>query len=513
MKTTLLLASLAIAAVASAAGTTYLEENFNDSNWEERWTVSSAKENLGKFGLSSGTFQADKETAQGLQTTEDHRFYSISTPFTSVVDNSKEDLIVQYTVKQEVNQECGGSYLKLLPEGFDASKFDGDSEYAIMFGPDVCGPENRVHIIFNYNGKNLLSKKLYPVPKDSKTHLYRLTVHPDQKFSLLIDGDVMEDKVAIETNWDVYVPRTIPNPGETKPADWVDIQQIEDPNHVKPANYDEIPRYIVDPEATQPEDWDPESDGDWEAPEIQNPEFEEFVPKFIPNPEYKGEWKASEIPNPEFKEDSELAHYKIAGAGLDLWQVKSGSIFDDIVVTTDAAVADKYLESWKANFKTEGELVAALDAQLKEKEAAEAAAAAAEKKEDVKAEDEELDEEEAPAAAIEETETETEAEAEAEAEEADPVVFEVKETETEAPEAVPEVVPEAAVVEDVKETKEAAVEPEVVTEVAEEVEETKAAEPEVVEEKKVVEEEKKVVEEEPKVAESKKAEEAKHDEL
>ncbi|KAG0276020.1 hypothetical protein BGZ95_008119, partial [Linnemannia exigua] len=228
MKATLLLASLAIAAVASAAGTTFLEENFNDSNWEQaslhssRWTVSSAKENLGKFALSSGTFQADKETAQGLQTTEDHRFYSISTPFTSVVDNSKEDLIVQYTVKQEVNQECGGSYLKLLPEGFDAAKFDGDSEYAIMFGPDVCGPDNRVHIIFNYNGKNLLSKKQYPVPKDSKTHIYRLTVHPDQKFSLLIDGDVKEDKVAIESNWDVYVPRTIPNPEETKPADWVD---------------------------------------------------------------------------------------------------------------------------------------------------------------------------------------------------------------------------------------------------------------------------------------------------
>ncbi|KAF9132986.1 hypothetical protein BGW39_010879 [Mortierella sp. 14UC] len=468
MKTTLLLASLAIAA---------------------RWTVSSAKENLGKFALSSGTFQADKETAQGLQTTEDHRFYSISTPFTSVVDNSKEDLIVQYTVKQEVNQECGGSYLKLLPEGFDPVKFDGDSEYAIMFGPDVCGPENRVHIIFNYNGKNLLSKKLYPVPKDSKTHLYRLTVHPDQKFSLMIDGDVMEDKVAIESNWDVYAPRTIPNPEETKPADWVDVQQIEDPTHVKPANYDEIPRYIVDPEATQPEDWDPEADGDWEAPEIQNPDFEEFVPKFIPNPEYKGEWKASEIPNPEFKEDPELAHYKIAGAGLDLWQVKSGSIFDDIVVTTDAAVADKYLESWKTNFKTEGELVAALDAQLKEKEAAEAAAAAAEKKEDKKVEDEEeLDEDETPAAAVQETEAEAEA-----------VVPEVKETETEAPEAVPEAAPEAVVVEEVKETKEA--EPEVVAEA----------------EVEPVVEEKKVVEEDPKVAETKKAEEkkeeAKHDEL
>jgi calreticulin len=470
---------------------------------------------LGKFALSSGTFQADKETAQGLQTTEDHRFYSISTPFASVADNSKEDLIVQYTVKQEVNQECGGSYLKLLPEGFDAAKFDGDSEYAIMFGPDVCGPDNRVHIIFNYNGKNLLSKKQYPVPKDSKTHLYRLTVHPDQKFSLLVDGDVLEDHIAIEKNWDVYAPRTIPNPEETKPADWVDVQQIDDPTYVKPANYDQIPRYIPDPEATQPEDWDTEADGDWEAPDIQNPEFKEFIPRFIPNPAYKGEWKASEIPNPEFKEDANLAHYKIGGAGLDLWQVKSGSIFDDIIVTSDAAVADKYLESWKANFKTEGELVEALDAQLKEKEAADAAAAAAAaaaetEKKDEEEKDELDEEEETPVATeaeaeveVKETETETAPEAE----------VEVKETETEtAPEAEAEAeaVPEA-IVEEVKETKEPA--PAVVTEVVEEVKEAEAEAEAVVEETK--EEKPKVAEKKAEKEEEKKeaAAEAKHDEL
>ncbi|KAF8938570.1 hypothetical protein BGZ47_008528 [Haplosporangium gracile] len=500
MKTTLLLASLAIAAVASAAGTTYLEENFTDSNWEDRWTVSSAKENLGKFALSSGTFQADKESAQGLQTTEDHRFYSISTPFASVADNSKEDLIIQYTVKQEVNQECGGSYLKLLPEGFDAAKFDGDSEYAIMFGPDVCGPENRVHIIFNYKGKNLLSKKQYSVPKDSKTHLYRLTVHPDQKFSVLIDGELSEDHLEIEKNWDVYAPRTIPNSEETKPVDWVDAKEVEDPTHVKPANYDQIPRYIPDPEATQPEDWDAESDGDWEAPDIQNPEFEEFVPRFIPNPAYKGEWKASEIPNPEFKEDADLAHYKIGGAGLDLWQVKSGSIFDDIIVTSDAAVADKYLENWKTNFKTEGEIVEALDAQLKEKQEKEAADAAA------------------AAAAATEPEKKDEEKDELDEEEETPVVTEVKESETEtetasAPEA--EAIPEV-VVEEVKETKEAT------PEVVEEVKETKKeAEPEFVVEKivepeaeaGVVIEEIKETEEEPKVAEKKESAEAKHDEL
>ncbi|KAF9292250.1 hypothetical protein BGZ68_009089 [Mortierella alpina] len=487
MKATLLLASLAIATVASAAGQTFFEENFTDSNWEDRWTVSSAKEDLGKFALSSGTFHPNKEYAQGLQTTEDHRFYSISSPFSEVADNSKDDLIIQYTVKQEKNQECGGSYLKLLPQGYDAKTFNGDSEYAIMFGPDVCGAQNRIHVIFNYKGKNYLTKKEFPVPRDSKTHLYRLTVHPDQKYSLLVDGEVMVDHVSIEEHWDVYVPRTIPDPSETKPADWVEAKEIEDPTHVKPENYDSIPRYIPDPEASQPEDWDTESDGDWEAPEIPNPDFEEWAPKFIPNPEYKGEWKATEIPNPEFKEDPELAHYKIEGVGLDLWQVKSGSIFDDIIVTSDPEVADKYKDQWKQNFDMEKALVEALDAQLREKEekekkereAAQALADEAKEKakEDSKDEKDELDDDE------EETV----------AEEAKPEIIKVAEPEV-VKEAEPEVVKKAEP-EVVKKAEPEVVEKEVKEETKETKEEVKeeskkAAEPEIVAEEVKVDAEK-----------------------
>ncbi|KAG0216403.1 hypothetical protein BGX28_002873 [Mortierella sp. GBA30] len=472
MKATLLLASLAIAAVASAAGQTFLEETFSDNNWEDRWTTSSSKEDLGKFTLSSGTFHPDKDYAQGLQTSQDHRFYSISTPLSALADNSKDDLIVQYTVKQEVNQECGGSYLKLLPEGYDAKTFNGDSEYAIMFGPDVCGAQNRIHVIFNYKGKNYLTKKEFPVPRDNKTHLYRLTVHPDQKYSLLVDGEVKVDHVPLEEHWDVYAPRKIADPNEKKPEDWVDVKEIEDPTHVKPENYDSIPRYIPDPEASQPEDWDSESDGDWEAPEIPNPDFEEWTPKYIPNPEYKGEWKATEILNPEFKEDPELAHYKIGGVGLDLWQVKSGSIFDDIIVTSDAEVANKYLNQWKDNFAKEQEIVEALDAQLKEKqeaekkerEAAEAAAKEAAKEEEKKAEEEtdELDEEDEPV--VKKSESEVTKEEEAVKEAASEVVTEdtkeaVKESKPEAvKEETKETEPEAAK----EETKET--EPEAVTE-------------------------------------------------
>ena len=34
------------------------------------------------------------------------------------------------------------------------------------------------------------------------------------------------------------------------------------------------PQYIVDPDAEMPEDWDEEEDGEWERPEIKNPDYE-----------------------------------------------------------------------------------------------------------------------------------------------------------------------------------------------------------------------------------------------
>ena len=55
----------------------------------------------------------------------------------------------------------------------------------------------------------------------------------------------------------------IRDPSVSKPADWVDEPLMDDPEDVKPADYDNTPKEIPDPEAEKPEDWDDEvSDGD-----------------------------------------------------------------------------------------------------------------------------------------------------------------------------------------------------------------------------------------------------------
>lgn len=48
----------------------------------------------------------------------------------------------------------------------------------------------------------------------------------------------------------------------------------------------------------------------------------------------QGKWIHPEIDNPEYMPDDSLYVYDDIGAiGFDLWQVKSGTIFDNIIVT------------------------------------------------------------------------------------------------------------------------------------------------------------------------------------
>ncbi|VDK49947.1 unnamed protein product, partial [Anisakis simplex] len=132
----------------------------------------------------------------------------------------------------------------------------------------------------------------------------------------------------------------IKDPNASKPEDWDDREYIDDPNDSKPADWDK-PEYIKDADAKKPEDWDDDMDGEWEPPMIENPEFKgEWLPRTIRNPDYKGPWLHPMIDNPDFKEDPEIGIYDDWGAiGFDLWQVKAGTIFDNIVITDDYSTA------------------------------------------------------------------------------------------------------------------------------------------------------------------------------
>merc|ERR1719330_2284547 len=70
--------------------------------------------------------------------------------------------------------------------------------------------------------------------------------------------------------------------------------------------------------------------------------------KRISNPAYKGVWEAKKIANPEYQDDDNLYKYADFGfLGFDLWQVKGGTIFDNVIITDDVAEADAFAEKWK----------------------------------------------------------------------------------------------------------------------------------------------------------------------
>jgi len=180
---------------------------------------------------------------------------------------------------------------------------------------------------------------------------------PDNTFKVLIDGEEKRSG-SIEDEFDILEPKKISDPAQSKPADWVDEPQMDDPEDKKPEGWDDIPATIVDPEAKKPEDWDDELDGEWEAPTVSNPDYKgAWRAKRIDNPAYKGPWVHPQIDNPAYVADSNLYKYSSFGAvGLEIWQVKAGTIFDNILVTDSADDAATARAVYAKRKDTESEL-------------------------------------------------------------------------------------------------------------------------------------------------------------
>jgi len=201
---------------------------------------------------------------------------------------------------------------------------------------------------------------------------------------------------SLESDWDMLPAKEILDPEAKKPDDWDDNETIADPEDVKPEDW-EKPEHIADPEAKKPEDWDDEMDGEWEAPMIDNPEYKgEWKPKQIPNPAFKGKWIHPKIANPEYSAEPLLYRYSDIGAiGFELWQVKSGTIFDNIFVGDDVAEAEVFAkETWEATKDAEKKMKDQQEEEEKKAREAEDAKKDDGKEEEEEEEDEEEEEEE-----------------------------------------------------------------------------------------------------------------------
>ena len=302
-------------------------------------------------------------------------------------------LVVQYEIKASEGVSCDGAYIKLLQKEAvaDLKKFDNTARYTIMFGPDKCGGNDKVHFILQH--QNPVSKEWeekhandMPVSHlgDRKTHLYTLIVRPDNSFEVLIDN-VSKKKGSLLSDMTppVNPEKVIDDPDDKKPSDWVDLAQIEDPAATKPDDWDEtLPEYIPDekaskpagwedneplqvpdPAATKPADWDDEEDGDWEAPIVDNPKCKvgcgewkrptirnpdykgKWFPPLIDNPDYKGPWAPRKIENKNYFVDEHPHNmHPISAVGFELLTVSGGIVFDNILLTDSETAAKTYAD-------------------------------------------------------------------------------------------------------------------------------------------------------------------------
>ncbi|XP_039919738.1 calmegin [Hirundo rustica] len=367
-----------------------LKEDMDDNvaKYDGRWEVEELKENA---------VPGDK----GLVLKSVAKYHAISAMLTKPFVFDDKPLIVQYEVNFQKGIDCGGAYIKLLSSSNDLNLeyFYDKTPYTIMFGPDKCGEDYKLHFIFRhknpktgeYDEKHAQRpdvdlKKFY---LDKKTHLYTLVLKPDDTFEILIDqtvvskGSLLENMVPpVNPSKEVEDPTDkkpddwderpkIPDPNAVKPDDWDEDEpaKIEDPDAVKPEGWlDDEPQYVPDPNANKPKDWDEEMDGEWEAPQIPNPKCEtapgcgEWVRPMKNNPKYKGKWRAPmidnpnyqgiwsprKIPNPDYFED--LHPFKmtpVSAIGLELWSMTSDIYFDNFIICSEKEVADRWAaDSW-----------------------------------------------------------------------------------------------------------------------------------------------------------------------
>merc|ERR1712187_1017181 len=205
-----------------------------------------------------------------------------------------------------------------------------------------------------------------------------MILKPDNTVRVEIDQEKIYEG-SIKEDWEVLKPKEISDPEDKKPDDWVEDSMIDDPEDKKPDDWVDEKR-IVDSDAKKPDDWDDEEDGEWEAPMEDNEAYKgDWYGKRISNSAYKGVWEAKKIANPEYVDDDSVYKYEDFGfLGFDLWQVKAGTIFDNVIVTDDKAEADAFAKKWKAVSEVE---------KAKKKEEDDA------KKEDDKEDDDDDDEE------------------------------------------------------------------------------------------------------------------------
>ena len=318
-------------------------------------------------------------------------------------DEENNSFVLSYEVNFQNGIECGGAYLKMFSadnDDLDLNAFHDKTRFSIMFGPDKCANDYKLHLILNHKNpitgefeekhlKTMPEKSvLTPYYTDAKPHVYKLVLNNDDSasFKISIDGKkVSSGSLLKDMNPAINPPKEIEDPNASKPSDWDEREKIPDPDATKPEDWDEdqpkqivdenakmpkdwredLEQYIDDPDAVIPEDWDEEMDGEyeppqienfdcqrvsgcgvWEAPMIDNPLYKgKWKPSMIKNPNYQGIWKPEMIDNPDYFEDNRpfTTTSAIGAVAVEIWTMNDDIYFDNFMISNNEGEVDAFI--------------------------------------------------------------------------------------------------------------------------------------------------------------------------
>ena len=332
--------------------TVYFEEHFN-VGWEKNWSRPlNIKRGvlLGRFRATSGKFYANEDKQRGLETLDARRNYLFYSNFSKPLDSRDKDLVLQYTVRLDINTDCAGAYVKLLGHPNEQISFSNESVYSIMFGPDICGAKKRETVIaLTYKNITYFSNKSFVAHKDHLTHAYTLIIRKDDTIIVKIDGKTMMEGKLHEF-FDIPLTKIIPDVKDIKPMDWDDREYIIDVNDKKPDDWDDR-EFIEDPYSFRPPYI--KDDEEWIHPKIMNPDYKgEWRPRWIKNPNFKGFWFPNMVSSEPVKDPSFGHFYNLNFLGIDLFQYTPGSIMGNFLVTDDIKYAENQLEDIYLSVRT-----------------------------------------------------------------------------------------------------------------------------------------------------------------
>lgn len=227
----------------------HFADHFDDrSSFDKKWVKSSAKKNDASddIAMYDGIWSLEAPQRKildndlGLVLKSKAKHAAISSRLHRPFVFGAKPFIVQYEVTMQEGQECGGSYIKLLSktsENAELSKFQDKSPYTIMFGPDKCGNDVKLHFIFRHvNPKNgTIEEKHAKKPKDrleepfkdKQPHLYKLVINPDNTFKIYVDNKLVNDGHLLnDFSPPINPPKEIDDPEDRKPEDWDEREKV-----------------------------------------------------------------------------------------------------------------------------------------------------------------------------------------------------------------------------------------------------------------------------------------------